>query len=154
MRPLEAKNIQKINDKLDLLVRYHEELLEDLPAREEFRRNRVSRRAVEKTVELIADAIVDVAMIIISGKGLERPPEAGESITILSKYGILPEKLAKQVKDLIGLRNLLVHQYVKVDEDREFSDIEEDHQDIVNFVREIEKYIQKEKTMEKSQKHL
>ena len=61
---------------------------------------------------------------------------------------------AKHIQKINDKLDLLVHQYVKVDEDREFSDIEEDHQDIVNFVREIEKYIQREKTMEKSQKNL
>ncbi len=152
MRPLDSKHIQRINDKLDLIVRYHEELMEDLPSQATFRRNRISRRAVEKTIELIADSIVDVVMMIISGKGLERPPEARESITTLSKYGLLPEKLAQQIKELIGLRNLLVHQYAKVDEDREFHDIEEDHQDVLEFVREMEKLLRKEKIKEKSQK--
>ncbi len=145
MKTLTPTPIQKINDKLDLLCTYHEELVEDLPAEEEFVRCRVPRRAIEKTIELIADALLDIAMIIVSAKGLEKPAESSEAITVLQKQGILSAPLAAKIKDLIRFRNLLVHQYAKVNEQREYQNIAEHHEDIPAFIREIEQFVMTEK---------
>lgn len=145
MKNLTENHIQKIDDKLDLIGRYHDELMEDLPPEREFINNRVPRRSIEKTVELIADAIVDVAMIIISAKGFEKPIEACESITVINKREILSEKLSVNIKNLIRFRNLLVHQYAKIDEKREYHDISENHEDMIDFIKEIEEFLRKEK---------
>ena len=138
-------SLQKVKDKLDLISKYYDELNEDLPqSEEEFSQERVSRRAIEKTIELIADAVVDVAMIIISAKSLEKPNESSESITILAKNGFLSSSLTGKIKDFIRFRNLLVHQYAKVDEEREFETIRDNHPDILEFLKEMENFVRKE----------
>ena len=67
---------RRIEDKLDELFRYHKELIEDLPAKKDFKKERIIRRGVEKTVELIADTILDIALMIISGEGFEKPEDS------------------------------------------------------------------------------
>lgn len=137
-------SLQRVKDKLDQINQYYQELREDFPSEEEFSQKRVPRRAIEKTIELIADAVVDVAMIIISGKNLEKPNESSESITILTKSGFLSSSLADRMKDFIRFRNLLVHRYAKVDEKLEFETIRDNHQDILEFLKEIESFVRKE----------
>ncbi|HLC71460.1 MAG TPA: HepT-like ribonuclease domain-containing protein [Candidatus Nanoarchaeia archaeon] len=148
MKILTNTAIRKIKDKLDLLEKYHAELVEDLPSEEIFMTQRVPRRALEKTVEIIADTIVDTAMIIISAKGYDKPTEQAEAITVLEKNKIL-SPLAKKMKDLVRFRNLLVHQYAKIDEKREYESISEDHQDVVDFIKEIDAFLRKEEEMVK-----
>ena len=143
-RLLSQISLRRVKDKVDLISRYYQELKDDLPSEEEFSQERVPRRAVEKTIELIADAVVDVAMVIISAKSLEKPKESSESITILAKSGVLSSPLADKMKDFIRFRNLLVHQYAKVDEKREFETIRDNHQDILEFLKEMEIFIKKE----------
>lgn len=138
MRKFTPLQIQRINDKLDYIERYHRELVEDLPPYQEFSKKRLARRGIEKTVELIADAIVDVAMIIISAKGLEKPKESAESLNILAKNQFLTSKLAGKLQELIKFRNLLVHQYAKVDEEKEYHNIDDNHEDVIDFIKEIE----------------
>ncbi len=138
MRTFTSVHIQRINDKLDDIERYHRELVEDLPPYSEFTKKRLVRRGIEKTVELIADAIADVAMIIISAKGLEKPKESAESVNILAKNRFLTSKLAGKLQELIKFRNLLVHRYAKVDEEKEYHNIDDNHEDVIDFIREIE----------------
>ncbi len=145
MRVFTPIHIQRINDKLDYIERYHRELVEDLPPYPDFIRKRLTRRGIEKTVELLADAIVDVAMIIISAKGLEKPTEAAESVKILAKNNLLTAGLAAKLQELIKFRNLLVHQYAKVEEEREYHNIDENHEDVVYFIKEIEALVKSEK---------
>lgn len=141
MRKFTALHLQRINDKLDYIERYHRELVEDLPPYPEFSKKRLTRRGIEKTVELIADAIVDVAMIIISAKGLEKPKESAESLKILAKYNLLTLKLAGKLQEFIKFRNLLVHQYAKVDEEKEYHNIDDNHEDVIDFIKEIENLV-------------
>lgn len=129
---------------MDSISCYYDELKEDFPSEEEFSRERIPRRALEKTIELIADAVVDVAMIVISAKGLEKPKESCDSIAVLAKSGILSSALADKMKDFIRFRNLLVHQYAKVDEHREFETIRDNHEDIIKFLKEIELFVRTE----------
>ncbi len=143
MKTLTKTHQRKINDKLDLIGRYYSELMEDLPSEEEFIRDRLPRRSIEKTVEFIADAIVDVAMTIISVKGFEKPIEACESITVLEIKDVLSPELSAKIKNLIKFRNLLVHQYAKIDQKREYHGILENHEDIIDFVKEIEEFVKK-----------
>jgi uncharacterized protein YutE (UPF0331/DUF86 family) len=138
-------SLQRVKDKLDLISKYYDELNEDFPnSEEEFSQERVPRRAIEKTIELIADAVVDVAMIIISSKSLEKPKESSESIAILAKSGFLSSSLAGKMKDFIRFRNLLVHQYAKVDEEKEFETIRDNHKDILEFLKEMEVFVKTE----------
>ena len=49
----------RMRDKIDELTLYYRELLEDLPAEEVFVSERLTRRGVEKTIELIAETIIE-----------------------------------------------------------------------------------------------
>lgn len=144
MRKFTLLHIQRITEKLDYIERYHRELVEDLPSYPEFTKKRLTRRGIEKTVELMADAIVDVAMIIISAKGLEKPNEAAESVNILAQNNLLTIGLARKLQELVKFRNLLVHQYAKVDEEKEYHNINENHEDVIVFIKEIEALVKNE----------
>ncbi len=132
----------RINEKLDELVKLHDELVEDLPNKKEFLSTRILRRGIEKTIQLIADGVIDVSMMIISEKGLEKPMDSRGAITVLQKNKILSKSLAGKIKDLISFRNLLVHLYGKIDENEEYQNIKENHEDILKFVEAVEKVIQ------------
>src|SRR3989338_7536195 len=120
---------RRIKDKLDELLRYHKELIEDLPAKKDFKKERIIRRGVEKTVELIADTILDIALMIISGEGFEKPEDSRSAIIILEKKKVLSKLISDKIQDLLSFRNLLVHRYGKVDEDVEYSNIRGNHKD-------------------------
>lgn len=151
-RPFTKTHLQKINDKLDALGQYHRELVEDLPSYDVFVEKRLTRRGIEKTIELIADAVLDIAMIIISAKGLEKPSDSAESIQVLSTHHFLSPGLAAKLEDLIRFRNLLVHRYAHVEEKKEYANIEENHEDIIDFIKEMETLLQKERSSQKKVK--
>jgi|SRR3989338_9415278 len=131
----------RVEEKLAELVRYYQDLLEDLPSEEDFFGERLSRRGIEKTMELIADAIIDLALILVSSQGFEKPADSREAITILEKNKVLSSPLAAKIKDLISFRNLIVHRYGKIEPHKEYTSISENHKDIPLFVKEIQRYV-------------
>ena len=131
----------RIEEKLDDLVLFHEELIEDLPdSFEDFTEQRIVRRGVEKTIQLIADSIVDIALMIISEQGYEKPLDSRQAIITLEKK-VLSKRVSKQIQDLISFRNLLVHRYGKIREREEYETIIENHGDILAFASEVKKFL-------------
>lgn len=135
--------VKRIKEKLDQIVLYYDELLDDFPSEEEFQQNRLTRRGIEKTIELIAEGIIDTALMLISLKGLEKPSDSRAAIALLEKKGILSSTPSKNIQDFISFRNLLVHRYAVIDQEREYATIAENHEDIIFFVKEIEQFLQK-----------
>lgn len=133
--------LNRIKEKLDELVLLHEELLEDLPDEDIFYKERLTRRGVEKTIELIADTILDVVLQIISEEGYSRPADSRGAVAVLQEKKILTVPLSHQLQDLVSFRNLLVHRYGKVDQKEEYENINHNHADVLRFVKEIESYL-------------
>lgn len=73
--------------------------------------------ALERNLHITVEAIMDVSRKIISFKGWEIPKTYKETVDVLEKKGIFDKKLEKKLKDLIGLRNILVHFYAEVKEE-------------------------------------
>src|SRR3989344_1651894 len=138
IQKIKLSSNDRVKDKLDELVSYHRELVEDLPEREKYKQEQLVKREIEKTIELIADTIVDIALIIISERGLKKPEDSRDALSVLEENKILTKKVAGKIKDLISFRNLLVHRYGKIKEDLEYTNISENSEDIILFVKEIE----------------
>ncbi|NHJ14012.1 MAG: DUF86 domain-containing protein [Candidatus Thorarchaeota archaeon] len=86
-----------------------------IPAFEEFRGSWSDIRAVERAMEIIAQAVIDVASHIVAQKRWGVPSTYRQTVLLLSTHGILPEDLTERLTDLIGMRNVLVHDYLDVD---------------------------------------
>ncbi len=62
--------------------------------------------------------VIAIACHVVSARNLGSPSTYGECIDLLVKYGYLDASLGQQVQKMIGLRNILVHEYVRVDVNR------------------------------------
>tara|TARA_Y100000310_G_scaffold220239_1_gene221703 strand:- start:508 stop:942 length:435 start_codon:yes stop_codon:yes gene_type:complete len=131
----------RISEKLDDLIQYHQELVEDLPTKTKFKNERLTKRGIEKTIEMIADLIIDISLIIISEKGFDKPDDSRDAIRVLERNKVLSKQLSAKIQDLISFRNLLVHRYGKIDDDLEYENIEDNNKDVVLFVKEIEGWL-------------
>ena len=132
---------EKINNKLDELSSYYDELMEDFPKKKEFTGNRLARRGIEKTIELIADTIIDISNILISELKLKKPADSRSSIDTISEKEVISKKLCSRIKDLISFRNIIAHRYAKLDNEEEFEHIDENHEDIEKFIEEVDKFV-------------
>ena len=118
-----------------------EELQEFLPETEkEYETNTMARRSSEKTFELASETVIDICNIFISEKKLRQPQDNRDSVKRLMEQKILEEKLGGHLMDMIGFRNLLVHQYGKIDDEIVFEAITEElEKDVKNFISIIQK---------------
>lgn len=100
--------------------------------------------AAERNVEVAIQASLDIANHIVAACGLERPKkEAGEVFFTLAKEKVIGKNLAEKLKEAAGFRNLLVHEYAKIDRHKTYINIRDDLKDLIQFAKEIEEFLEK-----------
>ena len=128
-------------DKILEIEKYLEELEDALPSDfEDYQVDFLKKAACERYFEKIVEAVVDLAFIIIKEKELKKPASDKEAFEILSKEKILSEDLGKRLEDAKGMRNIIAHEYGKIDDSLVFHSLTEELiNDVRKFLEEIEK---------------
>jgi len=131
----------RINDKISEIEKYLSELQEFIPSNfKRYLRDIKTKAACERYFEMIVEAAVDLAFLIIKDKNLKTPEEDKESFDILAKEKLITEELAAKLKDAKGMRNILAHQYGNVDDKVVFYSItEEIVEDVNKFIDTVKK---------------
>ncbi len=121
--------------------------LEDLAkfSFEEIAKDYVKLSAVERILERIVNRALDINYHLISelGKDLEPPKDYKENFLKLAQLNILPEEFAQRISKSVGLRNILVHEYDKVDHKIVYASIEDCLKDYTVYLDYILKFLEK-----------
>ena len=135
-------DLERIIDKMDDLEKCLRELGEYLPEDVEgYLRSGMRRRACERAFQLAGENLLDICNMIISDEGLGMPRDSRDSLRKLASHNILSESLALRLEELIGFRNLLVHQYGRVDDSRAYKQLYSESGDFYEFLEGIERFI-------------
>ncbi|MGQ9554628.1 MAG: type VII toxin-antitoxin system HepT family RNase toxin [Anaerolineae bacterium] len=70
---------------------------------------------VERGLQVAIECILDISSHIIAASGCRKPQDYTEVIDLLVELGVIPHPFGEHIRPLAGLRNLLVHMYLKVD---------------------------------------
>lgn len=113
-------------DKIKEIVNYLEELESILPLTfEDYLDNFEKRAACERYFEKIIEAVVDLAFLVIKEKNLRLPEEDESSFLVLADQKIISLELAQKLKSAKGMRNILAHEYGRIDDELVFEAITE-----------------------------
>jgi len=135
-------DIERIIDKMDDLEKCLRELDEYLPEGVgEYLRSGMRRRACERAFQLAGENLLDICNMIISDEGLGMPRDSRDTVRKLASHHVISESLALRLEELIGFRNLLVHQYGRVDDSRAHKQLYNESGDFYEFLEEIERFI-------------
>ena len=83
---------------------------------EEYSRDWKVRRIVERTLQMMIETCADIANHIISDRGYRIPDNYGDTFRVLHENGVLKNDLFEIMLKMARFRNIVVHQYDKVDE--------------------------------------
>ena len=93
------------------------------------------RAAVERWLQVAVEACVDIASHVIADAGWTPAATGREAFLVLAGHGFLPLDLAERLGTAVGLRNVLVHDYVAVDLSRLAGVVRDDLGDLRAFAR-------------------
>jgi uncharacterized protein YutE (UPF0331/DUF86 family) len=69
-------------------------------------------------VQTAAQICIDLANHVIAAGGHRVPRDYGDAFRVLAEVGVLDDGLADRLVALAGTRNVIVHLYAEVDDDR------------------------------------
>lgn len=82
---------------------------------EEYSRDWKVQRIVERTLQMMTETCADIANHIISDRGYRIPDSYGDTFRVLHENGVLKKDLFEIMLKMARFRNIVVHQYDKVD---------------------------------------
>jgi uncharacterized protein YutE (UPF0331/DUF86 family) len=107
---------ERILAKLDELDGYLGELRQVVP--ESYGRYMESvekRRACERLLQISIECVIDMCALFVSGLRLGLPAEEDDLIEKLEQAGLLSLEMGKTLRTMKGFRNILVHEYGRID---------------------------------------
>lgn len=106
-----------------------------------------SNAAAERNLQVAIQASIDIANHIVSALGLERPSqEPADVFNTLAEEKIIPHKFVETIRKIVGYRNVVVHDYLKVDRNITYDIIQSHLPDLSHFVQYIEKFLEKQQS--------
>ena len=121
------EKINKIKHYLNILFQLQKYSLEQIT------KNVILKGAVERYLYLATDSVISLIEMVISFKSLQKPMYYSDSVDILSENGIINNAQQKLLHKIIGFRNIMAHDYEKVDYQIVYSILQNNLTDISEF---------------------
>ena len=102
-----------------------------------FEENFTKQDSVILNLERVSQASIDIATHIVKVKGLGLPNTSRELFDLLLENGIITENISKQMKGMVGFRNIAVHDYQNLNIEIVVAIVEKHLGDFEGFVKEI-----------------
>lgn len=99
------------------------------------------QRIVERTLQILIEACVDMANHIISDGGMRLPGGYEDTFEVLRENKIIPKGLVIRLEKMAKFRNVVVHQYEKIDPAIVISILRKNLRDFERYKKAIIQYL-------------
>jgi len=100
-------------------------------------------RTIERLFQLIVDTSIDINTHIITESDLSVPNDYQGTFATLGENKILPMDFTQKIAPSVGLRNLVVHKYGRVDIKRMVDDIKKEINQYLQYLKFIDLFLKK-----------
>lgn len=76
------------------------------------------KKAVERALHVAVEACLDIARHLIAKEGFRYPQDHQDTFRVLAEEQIIAQDLLPPLLDMARFRNLIVHDYAKIDDTR------------------------------------
>lgn len=74
-----------------------------------------TQRVVERTLQITIELCIDIANHLISDKGMRLPTGYADTFMVLMENRVITKNLFRTMEKMAKFRNVIVHQYEKID---------------------------------------
>lgn len=107
----------------------------------EYQRNQDYQDITERNFQVAIQICIDIANYIIASANLTVPDDASNIFVTLGKSNIIQKQLAKKIKNMVGFRNILVHDYLEIEPQQVYDMLQHDLSHFDDFAEAIVRYI-------------
>ena len=134
---------KRISDKIKEVKIYLNQLMSIKPSSlNKYITDFKTKAACERYFERITESLSDITVLLIKEMKLSFPDEGNDCFEILIKEKIVDFDLAKKLKEMRGMRNIIAHQYGSIDDELVYSAINKElYRDVNTFIKLVEKLL-------------
>lgn len=74
-----------------------------------------TQRIIERTLQILIELCIDIANHLISDKAMRLPTGYADTFKVLMENKVISKNLFKNMEKMAKFRNVIVHQYEKID---------------------------------------
>jgi uncharacterized protein YutE (UPF0331/DUF86 family) len=100
-----------------------------------------TQRIVERTLQVLIEMCIDIANHIISDTGMRLPTGYADTFQVLVENKVIGKRLFETMEKMAKFRNVLVHQYEKIDPALVVSILQRNLGDFEKYKKAIIKYL-------------
>lgn len=82
-----------------------------------FREDYDQQDVIVLNIQRACQACIDMAAHVVKARRLGHPQFVRELFVMLAEEGVIPPNLSRQVQNMVGFRNVAVHDYTKINLD-------------------------------------
>ena len=94
-------------------------------------------------LQVAVECCVDVANHLIARQGWRAPKTHGDSFVILAEQGVIPAEFLSTTRQMVGMRNRLVHLYWEVDAETVHETLQGNLGNFVRFEESVQAYLRR-----------
>jgi uncharacterized protein YutE (UPF0331/DUF86 family) len=98
---------------------------------------------VERNFHMAIECCLDIGNHIIAALGFRTPQSYGDVLRVLGEEKILPKEFSEALAQMVGFRNILVHDYLEIDLDKVYKNLQQ-LGDFDRFAKHISEFMEKE----------
>ena len=108
---------------------------------QEYLASRRLRSNCERELQVAIQCALDIGNHIIAEENLTAPEGQADIFHILGASGVLPPPFAERILPMAGFRNILVHDYLRIDHARVYSILTQALTDLEEFARHVQAWL-------------
>jgi uncharacterized protein YutE (UPF0331/DUF86 family) len=102
-----------------------------------FLQDLLRQESVLLNLQRACENVIDIANIAVAELDLGVPASARESFELLENAGIIRPEITSKMAIMVGFRNLIVHQYFRIDPERVCDILDADLKDLQHFANAV-----------------
>jgi uncharacterized protein YutE (UPF0331/DUF86 family) len=124
-------------------IAYLKQERDALKSFQDYGENSRLQRAVERALQVSVEACLDVGRRIISENQFRFPEDNKDVFQILAEEQVIPRALLPALLDMARFRNLMVHDYTRIDDAKVFAILKRNLGDFDAYALAIVEYLQR-----------
>ena len=101
------------------------------------------KKAVERSLQVAIEACLDIGRRLIALEGFRYPEDSKDVFQILREEGVVSQELLPSLVDMARFRNLIVHDYTKIDDAKVYAILTKRLGDFDEYARAIVAYLER-----------
>ena len=139
---LDKTFVQKKMDSLSMQIAKLERLVGHSTVAD-IRKDEVSLAAIERYFQLAVDQMVDINTHIIKAGDFGTVDDLQSTFKMLGDCEVLAKTFAQKIAPIVGVRNMLVHRYEKLDTNIFLQNLKNNFSDFTDYMIQIDAYVRK-----------